>query len=171
MKKQKLFGGIASLMLCLFATVAANAQCNKLRLTEFNRIWNSGDRENVLSNMGFSKRSGYFGRCKMEMCHTADSTSRNWNEFVFLYDDEVKYSFVDKTAYDNLLGEIKAKAKYVGFAVFDEERRTYYFDGKICYCIYIGKRDCLSMQITDYNLGFYDKVPSYVESENAPKSF
>lgn len=155
----------AAIVLFLFSTgTAATAQCPILSYKSFKAIWTTQSKEDKLLELGFEKRSGnHYARCKMVMCTTADSISKNFNEFVFIYDDEVMYSFSDKNAYLKLKTEVKQKAKYAGFAMFDEIKREYYFDGKICYCFYVGLRSCLSTTVPDYNVGFLEKVPSYVE--------
>jgi hypothetical protein len=146
-------------------TGTAKAQCTILSYNSLKNLWDNKAKEEKLLEMGFEKRSSHFGRCKIEMCSTNDSISKNYNEFVFVYDDEVMYSFSDKDAYLALKTEVKEKAEYAGFAMFDDVRREYYTDGKICYCFYIGQRSCLSTKIPDYNLGFLEKVPSYVKKE------
>lgn len=148
----------------LFSATAANAQCTMLNYSALKTVWNTKEKEDKLLEMGFEKRSGnHYARCKMVMCSTNDSIARNYNEFVFLYEDEVMYSFADKNAYLKLKTEIKSKAKYAGYAMFDEIKREYYWDGKICYCTYVGLRNCLSTTIPDYNIGFLERIPSYVE--------
>ena len=165
MGKHSFFSIAVFFVLFLLMSVVSNAQCTMLSFNQYKEIWNAKSKDDKLTEMGFSKRSGYYGRCKIEMCSTPDSVSRNWNEFLFVYDDEINYSFVDKAAFENYSAFIKTKAKYVGHAMFDEQRREYYFDGKTCYALYVGERSCLNSQITDYNFSFLIKVPAYVEKD------
>ncbi len=149
----------------LFTGRAAKAQCTILSYKSLKVLWDTKAKEDKLLELGFEKRSTYFARCKMEMCSIHDSISKNFNEFLFIYDDEVMYSFSDKSAYLKLRTEVKEKARYAGFAIIEDVKREYYTDGKLCYCFYIGDRKCLSTNIADYNVGFLEKVPSYVEKE------
>lgn len=152
--------------LFLFTAPTAKPQCAILSYNTLKAIWDTKEKEDKLLNLNFEKRSGnHYARCKMVMCTTADSIGKNYNEFIFLYDDEVMYSFADKNAYLKLKADVKKKARYAGFAMFDEIKREYYFDGKICYCFYVGFRNCLSTTIPDYNVGFLEKIPLFVEKE------
>jgi hypothetical protein len=166
MSKKTFLHAILITALILFTGTTVKAQCTILSYNSLKAVWDNKTKNDVVLDLGFEKRSGnHFARCKMEMCHTKDSTGRNYNEFIFIYDDEVMYSFVDAAAYQKLKAEVKGKTEYAGFAMFDKIKREYYYDGKICYCFYVGDRACLSMKVTDYNVGFLEKVPSYVEKE------
>ena len=166
MIKRFFLPAIAFAALFFFTGTAVKAQCPILSYNTIKVLWDTKAKEDKLLEQGFEKRSAnHFVRCKIVMCSTKDSISRNYKEYIFIYDDEVMYSFSDKDAYLKLKTEVKGKAAYAGFAMFDEVKREYYTDGKICYCFYIGQRECLSTNIPDYNVGFLEKVPSYVEKE------